>query len=150
MILADDNLIVREGVCALLSMEGDLRVVGTAADLHDGAQQHLVALAVKPRMMQQLGQRDAEPALAMVEEPGATCRRRWGRCVPSCTGSTLPCRWTRACPRPSRQRRPVPPSPQLSPSGVSAVTLRSWRQRCTSVAWRRSRMPASTPVQVLA
>lgn len=37
-------------------------------NLHDGAQQHLVALAVKLRMIQQLGQRDAEPALAMLDE----------------------------------------------------------------------------------
>jgi adenylate cyclase len=32
VFLADDNLIVREGVRALLSLEPDLTVVGTAAD----------------------------------------------------------------------------------------------------------------------
>lgn len=41
VFLADDNLIVREGVRALLEVEDDLEVVGTAADydgLVDGAQ----------------------------------------------------------------------------------------------------------------
>src|SRR3974390_859513 len=32
VFLADDKLIVREGVRALLSLEGDLDIVGTAAD----------------------------------------------------------------------------------------------------------------------
>ncbi|MFN2569718.1 MAG: response regulator transcription factor, partial [Candidatus Dormibacteria bacterium] len=35
VFLADDNLIVREGVKALLSLEADLEVIGTAAD-YDG------------------------------------------------------------------------------------------------------------------
>ncbi len=32
VFLADDNLLVREGVRALLSLEADLHVVGVAAD----------------------------------------------------------------------------------------------------------------------
>ena len=32
VFLADDNLIVREGVRALLALESDLEVVGTASD----------------------------------------------------------------------------------------------------------------------
>ena len=35
VFLADDNLLVREGVRALLALEPDLRVVGTAADYHE-------------------------------------------------------------------------------------------------------------------
>ncbi len=35
VFLADDNLIVREGVRALLSMEPDFTIVGTAADYHE-------------------------------------------------------------------------------------------------------------------
>jgi class 3 adenylate cyclase/FixJ family two-component response regulator len=35
VFLADDNLIVREGVRALLSLEDDLEVVGVAADFHE-------------------------------------------------------------------------------------------------------------------
>jgi signal transduction histidine kinase len=37
-------------------------------NLHDGAQQHLVALAVKLRLVQRLGEGDPAAALAMVEE----------------------------------------------------------------------------------
>ena len=35
VFLADDNLLVREGVRALLALEPDLCVVGTAADYHE-------------------------------------------------------------------------------------------------------------------
>jgi len=49
VFLADDNLIVREGVRALLSIESDLDVVGVAADydeLVDGAAEALPAVVV--------------------------------------------------------------------------------------------------------
>ena len=55
VFLADDNLIVREGVKALLNLEPDIEVVGTAADydgLLTGAEQDvdvLRLLALKQR-----------------------------------------------------------------------------------------------------
>lgn len=52
------------------------RIVATAdaerrkieRNLHDGAQQHLVALAVKLRLIRTLAERDVEQAIAMIEE----------------------------------------------------------------------------------
>jgi signal transduction histidine kinase len=40
-------------------------------NLHDGAQQHLVALAVKVRLVRQLADRDQEKSMAMLEELGS-------------------------------------------------------------------------------
>ena len=36
LVLIDDHPVVREGVCALLSLEGDMRVVGDAGDIETG------------------------------------------------------------------------------------------------------------------
>ena len=69
-------------------------------DLHDGAQQHLVALAVsvqpRPpdrRHRSRRRQGDARP------DRRATCRRRCRSCATSRTASTRRCSWTAACPR---------------------------------------------------
>jgi adenylate cyclase len=49
VVLADDNLIVREGVRALLSISGDVEVVGVAGDYDEllaGAAEHLPQVVV--------------------------------------------------------------------------------------------------------
>src|ERR1700684_3008653 len=49
VVLADDNLIVREGVRALLSIAGDLEVVGVAGDYDEllaGAAEHVPQVVV--------------------------------------------------------------------------------------------------------
>jgi DNA-binding NarL/FixJ family response regulator len=49
VVLADDNLIVREGVRALLSISGDVEVVGVAGDYEEllaGAAEHMPQVVV--------------------------------------------------------------------------------------------------------
>lgn len=53
---------------ARIVASGDAERRKIERNLHDGAQQHLVALAVKLRLIQRLGDADAAQALGMVEE----------------------------------------------------------------------------------
>ena len=52
---------------ARIVASGDAERRKIERNLHDGAQQHLVALAVKLRLIQRLGEKDPAQALAMVE-----------------------------------------------------------------------------------
>ncbi|MFP5320301.1 MAG: GAF domain-containing sensor histidine kinase [Acidimicrobiia bacterium] len=53
---------------ARIVASGDAERRKIERNLHDGAQQHLVALAVKLRLIQRVGEANPEQALAMVEE----------------------------------------------------------------------------------
>ncbi len=53
---------------ARIVASGDAERRKIERNLHDGAQQHLVALAVKLRLIQRIGERDPGEALAMVEQ----------------------------------------------------------------------------------
>jgi signal transduction histidine kinase len=53
---------------ARIVASGDAERRKIERNLHDGAQQHLVALAVKLRLIQRVGEADPQQALAMVEE----------------------------------------------------------------------------------
>ena len=53
---------------ARIVASGDAERRKIERNLHDGAQQHLVALAVKMRLIQRIGEANPEQALAMVEE----------------------------------------------------------------------------------
>ncbi len=53
---------------ARIVASGDAERRKIERNLHDGAQQHLVALAVKLRLVQRIGEKDAAQALTMVEQ----------------------------------------------------------------------------------
>ena len=75
-------------------------------NLHDGAQQHLVALKVKLGLAEMLMGRDVEKATADPRRSSrATPTRRWRRCATWPAGSTRRCSRTRACRRRSSRRR---------------------------------------------
>ena len=82
-------------------------------NLHDGAQQHLVALAVKLGLARQLV--EADPADGRDVARGAA-RRRAGRRSPSCassrTASTRRCSWTAAW---AKRCGPPPTAPCYRP-----------------------------------
>ena len=115
-------------------------------DIHDGAQQHLVALAVNLRLAATLAVRSPERAdalLAEQERAGAEAIATLVRLSP---------RHLPAAARGRRRRRGAPPG-RGGDGGrrsscwrpTSADTRRRSRRRRTSAASRRSRTPPSTP-----
>ena len=74
-------------------------------NLHDGAQQELVALTVKLRLAQQLVDRDAAKTKEMLGQLQADTRRLWRTSATSRAGSTRRSWPTRGSPLPSRRRR---------------------------------------------
>ena len=111
-------------------------------DMHDGAQQHLVALAVNLRLAQTIAARSRNAPRAC--SPSRPTRRRWRsrRCRRCPAGSTRGCWptkvWCRRC------------GPRVAASAIPVTVdgRRAWddsrprsRPRCTSAAWRRSRTP---------
>jgi GAF domain-containing protein len=107
-------------------------------NLHDGAQQHLVALAVKLRLAADAVEDDPEDAMAMIEEPNSA---PW----PTASSRRCSCRAgsTTRCPRQPDER----PYRRPSTSSTSAATATTSRRPCTSARSRRSRTPASTPAR---
>ena len=82
VVLADDNLLVREGVRALLGGEADLVVVGTAADyasLVETAEQLAPQVIVTDIRMPPTFQSEGIDAAKRSEERrvGKECRSRW-------------------------------------------------------------------------
>ena len=80
MFLADDNLIVREGVRALLSLEEDLQVVGVAADYGGTVMQFVgdAVLAVFGAPVPQTDSADGALASALAMHEGQTAvDERW-------------------------------------------------------------------------
>ena len=114
-------------------------------DIHDGAQQHLVALAVNLRLAGGLAARSpdrADALLAEQEQQPPTRSRRWSG---SRAASTRRCSRTPASPRRCDAAvAAMGPSVELRGTGVGRYPSRS-RPRRTSAASRRSRTPPSTP-----
>ena len=115
-------------------------------DIHDGAQQHLVALAVNLRLAQTLAAAVAGARGRHPRRPGAGRRRR--RSTP---WSTCPAASTRGCsrttgwpPRCARRSAPARSRSRSSPHGVGRLRRRPSRRRRTSAAWRPCRTPPST------
>ena len=77
-------------------------------DLHDGAQQHLVALAVNLQVARQLADSDPDAAKALLEEIAADVREALESCGSWRRGSTRRCFSTAASPRLSGPQRLEP------------------------------------------
>ena len=76
----------------VLAADADRR--GIERDLHDGLQQHLVALAVNLQLARRLADTDPRRPRRSSTRWAATCSRRWRRRRRSRTGSTRRCsRW---------------------------------------------------------
>ena len=117
-------------------------------NLHDGAQQHLVALAVKLRLAKDAVEDDPADALAMIDEikgdlQGAITELRslaHGIFPPLLMSGglaeALPAAATRAA-----------VADHGRDARRSAATAPTWRRPCTSACWKRCRTPASTPAQ---
>ncbi len=115
-------------------------------DLHDGAQQHLVALAVSTRLarVSSRTRTPTRPRRCSTRSPPIS-RTRSRSFATSPTASTRPCSWTGG----SRMRCAPPPTGRpcrrASPPTASIGTRRRSRPRSTSAASRHCRTPASTP-----
>ena len=115
-------------------------------DIHDGAQQQLVALSVQLRLAQQLVDRDPAKAQELLSEL-QTQDDRDARGPPRPRAWDLPA----LARRPGAGGRARGASPSLARSSsrstrtASAATVRTWSRRCTSVASRRSTTWRSTP-----
>ena len=117
-------------------------------NLHDGAQQHLVALAVNVRLARQLAERDPEASGKILDQLGRRASRRPSRsCGPWPTASTRPCSSTGASARRCARRRDAPPCPPRSTPRASTGTRPSASRPSTSAASRRCRTRASTPAR---
>ena len=117
-------------------------------DIHDGAQQQLVALSVQLRLAQQLVDRDPAKAQELLSDL-QTQNDRDARGPPRPRARDLPaaCSPTRGW-QPRSRRRPVAPrSSSRSTRTASAATVRTWSPRCTSAASRPSTTWRSTPTR---
>ena len=119
-------------------------------DIHDGAQQHLAALAVNLGLARTLLGGDPDDtgraSRGCSTRCRPTCARRSRRCATWRTASTRRCSGRPACPRPCA--RPRPAAPTRSPSSWPASTAGrspTSRPRCTSARSRRCRTSPSTP-----
>ena len=114
-------------------------------NLHDGAQQHLVALAVNVRLARRLAETDPAASIEILDDLGQGLRTRCRSCDPSPTASTRPCWSTGAS---GRRCRPRPVGRRYRPRSrrpTCAGSPRRKRRPSTSAAWRPCRTPASTP-----
>ena len=114
-------------------------------NLHDGAQQHLVALAVKLRLAQDAVEDDPADALAMIDEikgdvQSAIAELRslaHGIFPPLLVSGGLAEALPAAATRAHHRRRWTP--------AASVAMAATWKRRCTSACSRPCRTPASTP-----
>ena len=108
-------------------------------DLHDGAQQQLVALAVKVRMADRLVGTDAGRSIKRSRTSSTTRRARSRTCGTSPAGSTRHCWPTAGCPRRSRRRPRRLPSRSRWTRTASVATHPRSRQPSTSPCWKPCR-----------
>lgn len=132
-----------------------LRIV-TAADesrrtiernLHDGAQQHLVALAVKLGLARQLVDSDPAVAAGQLEELRTDVQSTITAVRELAHGIYPPLLRQRGSVRHCGPRPPGRRCRARSTWTCLGATPSRWRRRSTSAAWRRSRTPASTPAR---
>ena len=94
---------------ARIVASGDAERRRVERNLHDGAQQHLVALAVNLRLAKDIIVDDQEAGMEMLDRWPARCRRRFRSCASWRTASTRrsssTAGWSRRCaPRPTGTR----------------------------------------------
>ena len=129
---------------ARIAAAGDAERRRVERDLHDGAQQQLVALQIKVALARELAASDSEVAARLtdvgygLEDVLSELRELAHGAAPRCCGSPgcAPALASAA----QRSRRPRRSSPTASPA-----TRRRSRPRSTSAAWKRCRTCASTP-----
>ena len=108
-------------------------------NLHDGAQQQLVALSVKLRLSEQLAGRDPAKAKEMLAALQTDASDALENCEISPAGSTPHSSRTKGSPPPSWRRRASRLSPPRSRRTTSAATHRTSRPPSTSARSRRCR-----------
>ncbi len=114
-------------------------------NLHDGAQQQLVALSVRLRLAEGLVDRDSEKTKAMLADLQTDRRGRRSRIsATSREASTRRSSRTRGSSRPWRRRRARGRSPRRSRRRTSRGTRTRWRRPSTSARSRRSTTWRST------
>jgi signal transduction histidine kinase len=113
-------------------------------NIHDGAQQQLVALTVKMRLAETLAMKDGERTAAMLEQMRAEAQTALEDLRDLARGSTRRSSPTAGCRRRSRRRLASPRCPSRSRPTASAGTPRRSRPRSTSPASRRCRTSRST------
>ena len=123
----------------------DERAKQLERNLHDGAQQQLVALGVQLALARRLADRDPEMA-ATLDGLQTAATDALENLRDLARGSTLHCSRTRVCSSRSRRRRARRRSPSRSRARASAAIRRRSRRPCTSAASRRSRTSRSTHV----
>ena len=115
-------------------------------NLHDGAQQHLVALAVKLRLAGDAVDDDPDDAKAMIDELRATCRRPSPSCARSPTASSRRCSCRSGlgggAARPPPAGRRCPTTVEVDGVGRYSGEIEAAVYFCCS---RRCRTRASTP-----
>ena len=133
---------------ARIVQAGDAQRRSIERDLHDGAQQRLVALAVNLRLARQVAETDTAQASVMLEEIGTDLQDAVQELRNLAHGIYPPLLAERGLPEAlsaagdvRRCRRALTPS-------VSAGTRSRPRPPSTSVSSRRCRTPASTPATV--
>ena len=102
-------------------------------NLHDGAQQHLVALAVKLRLARERS-RTTRTTRPMIEEIGATSRTPSRSCARWPTASSRRCSCRAGWPRRCRRPRPGRAADDGGRRGVGRDSAERSRRPCTSAA----------------
>ena len=119
---------------------GDAQRRRIERDLHDGAQQHLVALAVSVRLVRQIADSDPDSAKAMLDQIGERpAGGGAGAAQPRARHLPAAAHGPRAGARRSRRPPAAPRSRPASRPRASAATRSRSRRRCTSAASRRCR-----------
>ena len=106
-------------------------------DLHDGAQQQLVALAVQLKLARTMLERDPATVGGMLDSLQTSAADALADLRDLARGSTRSCWPTGGFRRRSRRRRPSPPSRPPCEATASNATHARWRRPCTSPASRR-------------
>ena len=114
-------------------------------DIHDGAQQHLVALAVNLRLADTLATRSPERAVELLTAQETAADDAVATLVQLSRGIYPPLLQEAGVAAALRARSAARPPPWRSSSATSAGTPSASRRRRTSPAWRRCRTPPSTP-----
>ena len=115
-------------------------------NLHDGAQQHLVALAVNLRLAKDMLADDPESAAEMLDALGDAVKDTIQELRDLAHGIYPPLLMDAGLGRGAPGgRQPQPAGRDASTPTASAATRARSRPRCTSAASRRCRTPPSTP-----
>ena len=117
-------------------------------NLHDGAQQHLVALAVNVRLARELAETDSEASLELLDQLGLDLQDAVQELRALAHGIYPPLLIDRGLEEALRAAAGRAALPDRGGGRrTSAATRPRPRRPPTSAAWRRSRTPASTPAR---